>query len=95
MQVEPKPAYLKANTPKQALLSFHSEQVEYLRESLREQRDFAARHHAMGGGKVDAAWFAEYDRTIAEAKWEDGSVSAVWRDRLAFHEAALEYLING
>lgn len=95
MRIEPKPAYLKATTVKQSLIAFHHAQVEDLREHLREQRDFAANYARHGGDKIDAAWFQSYDQMIAAASWEDGSVSAVWRDRLAFHEAALEYLLNG
>lgn len=95
MNVETKPAYLKASTVRQGLISFHTDQVELLRDNLREQRDLAARRASELGETIDAKWFETYDRTIGAARWEDGSVSAVWRDRLAFHEAALGFLLDG
>lgn len=87
----PRPAYLDAKTAKAGLISFHSEHAEFLRNTLREQMEFELEAHAPGDPETPAEWF-EMLKTL---KWEDGSLKAVWRDRLAFHESALEFLING
>jgi hypothetical protein len=76
------------------MIAFHAEQVEFLRTCIREHREFCMVSDSDRGVKIDEMWFKEHEERIATLKWEDGSVSAVWRDRLAFHEASLEYLTH-
>lgn len=91
--VPPKPEWLKASTPKQAMMSFHAAQAEECRTALREARDTAIDFECPRG--LTQVWMDAWNKRIDDARWEDGSLLAIYRDRLNFHEAALEYLIHG
>lgn len=83
----PRPAYLDAADPKQGLITYHKEMVASLQETLREQMRFETTVY----GISPYEWLDRLDTL----KWEDGSIKAVWRDRLHFHQQALEFLTNG
>lgn len=92
MEPLPRPAYLDAASPKQALISFHSEQAQHNRQQLTEQMLFEIEQHNRAGNRVDPArWWHD---VVENAAWEDGSVIAIWRDRMRFHERCVEELVS-
>lgn len=92
MELIPRPAYLDAKSPKQGLLSYHMEQARLNREALTEQMlfDLEALRGSQGPMMQPSDWWAN----MLTLKWEDGSVCAVWRDRMVFHEHCVEYLLD-
>lgn len=91
----PRPAYLDAKSPRGAIIAYHAQQADHLRETLKGLRDTAIEMARQSGMIVDQKWLDDYDARQAELKWDDASVGAVFRDRLKFHEQSLEFLTHG
>lgn len=95
MDIPPKPSWLQTATVKQGLIGFHAEMVQSAKDFFDQQYRMEIELHEVSTG---TPWNAEasdaYRKRLAEAKWEDGSITAMMRDRMAFHEAALEFLTN-
>lgn len=89
--IEPliRPAYLDIADPRQALLTYHRQMAQDLRTTLMDQMAFEAQY--------DPEFIADswWEQRVENACWEDGSIVAVWRDRLRFHERCMKVLTNG
>lgn len=92
MQSIPRPAHLDASSPKQALLSFHAEQAGHNRQQITEQMLFELEElrHSQAAMINPSDWWADMETL----KWEDGSILAVFRDRMKFHEQCVEFLTH-
>lgn len=93
MEPMPRPAYLDEHSPLAAMISYHSERARLAREQLTEQMmfDLETDFHQAGVRPDPEQWWSD----LEELKWEDGSVCAVWRDTMRFHERCVERLTHG
>ena len=93
MEPLPRPPYLDQASPKAALISFHADQARLNRQHLTEQCLFDLEHLRQSNHPYinPEDWWAQMETR----KWEDGSIVAVWRDRMRFHERCVEFLTNG
>ena len=88
MEAPPRMPYLDVVAPKDALRAYHTERADHFHDLLVEHGTFLLDDAALRG-HVTPTMFTEM---LAEARWEDGSVLAIWRDQLDFHVRCLEYL---
>jgi len=87
-----RPAHLDAATPLQGLLNYHALLAREYREHITESMHYEA-GLMHGGTPFDPQkWWKE---RVENAKCEDGSMLALWRDQMRFHERCVEYLTNG
>lgn len=93
MEPLPRPPYLDQASPKAALISFHADQARYNRQQITEQMLFDLEHLRNSDQPFlnPEEWMARMETL----DWNDGSIVAVWRDRMRFHERCVEFLTNG
>jgi hypothetical protein len=92
LEAIPRPAYLDAASPKQALISYHSEQARHNRQQLTEQMIFEVNEEARFRNIIASP--EDFWKKVETAKWDESPL-AVWRDRMKFHERCVEFLTNG
>lgn len=76
-------------TIRERLLAYHRQGVQSAEDFFQDQVAFEANEAIMRGQQFSPREFAQ---RVKEASIEDGSVYAVFRDRLGFHRAAVAYL---